>query len=70
LDGPDRHASIFPAASHLRRLQKVIYARSCGFDVTLVRREPDETVDDRLSGKLERKCSARSAAKRTSRSSS
>jgi len=27
--------------------------RSCGFDVSLVRLEPDETVDDRLSGKLE-----------------
>jgi hypothetical protein len=27
--------------------------RACGFDLSLVRYKPDETVDDRLSGKLE-----------------
>jgi transcriptional regulator with XRE-family HTH domain len=27
--------------------------RSCGYDVSLVRYQPDETVDDRLSGKRE-----------------
>lgn len=27
--------------------------RACGFDVSLVRYEPDETADDRLGGKLE-----------------
>ena len=27
--------------------------RACGFDVSLVRYEPDESADDRLSGKLE-----------------
>lgn len=27
--------------------------RACGFDLSLVRYEPDETVDERLSGKLE-----------------
>lgn len=25
--------------------------RSCGYDISLIRYEPDETVDDRLSGK-------------------
>jgi transcriptional regulator with XRE-family HTH domain len=37
-----------PGFDTVRRL-----LRSCGFDVSLVRYEPDETVDERLSGKLE-----------------
>jgi len=40
--------AVEPGFDTVRRL-----LRSCGFDVSLVRYEPDETVDDRLSGKLE-----------------
>lgn len=40
--------AVEPGFDTVRRL-----LRSCGFDVSLVRHEPDEIVDDRLSGKLE-----------------
>lgn len=40
--------AVEPGFDTVRRL-----LRSCGFDVSLVRYEPDETVDTRLSGKLE-----------------
>ena len=40
--------AVEPGFETVRRL-----LRSCGFDVSLVRYEQDETVDDRLSGKLE-----------------
>ncbi len=40
--------AVEPGFDTVRRL-----LRSCGFDVSLVRYEPDATVDVRLSGKLE-----------------
>jgi transcriptional regulator with XRE-family HTH domain len=40
--------AVEPGFDTVRRL-----LRGCGFDVSLVRYEPDETVDDRLSGRLE-----------------
>ena len=40
--------TVEPGFDTVRRL-----LRGCGFDVSLVRYEPDTTVDDRLSGKLE-----------------
>jgi transcriptional regulator with XRE-family HTH domain len=40
--------AVEPGFDTVRRL-----LRSCGFDVSLVRYEQDETVDQRLSGKLE-----------------
>ena len=40
--------AVEPGFDTVRRL-----LRSCGFDVSLVRYEPDETADVRLSGKLE-----------------
>jgi transcriptional regulator with XRE-family HTH domain len=40
--------AVEPSFDTVRRL-----LRACGFDVSLVRYEPDETVDDRLSMKLE-----------------
>lgn len=40
--------AVEPGFDTVRRL-----LRSCGFDVSLVRYEPDEAVDDRLTGKLE-----------------
>jgi transcriptional regulator with XRE-family HTH domain len=40
--------AVEPGFDTVRRL-----LRSCGFDVSLVRFEPDETIDDRLGGKLE-----------------
>lgn len=40
--------AVEPGFDTVRRL-----LRSCGFDVSLVRYEPDETVDARLRGKLE-----------------
>jgi transcriptional regulator with XRE-family HTH domain len=40
--------TVEPGFDTVRRL-----LRACGFDVSLVRFEPDETVDLRLGGKLE-----------------
>ena len=40
--------AVEPGFDTVRRL-----LRSCGFDVSLVRYEPDETADVRLSGRLE-----------------
>ena len=40
--------AVEPGFDTVRRL-----LRSCGFDVSLVRYEPDESADVRLSGKLE-----------------
>jgi transcriptional regulator with XRE-family HTH domain len=40
--------TVEPGFDTVRRL-----LRSCGFDVSLVRYEPDEAVDARLSGRLE-----------------
>ena len=40
--------AVEPGFDTVRRL-----LRACGFDVSLVRYEPDEAVDDRLSRKLE-----------------
>jgi transcriptional regulator with XRE-family HTH domain len=40
--------TVEPGFDSVRRL-----LRSCGFDVSLVRYEPDEAVDVRLSGRLE-----------------
>jgi transcriptional regulator with XRE-family HTH domain len=40
--------AVEPGFDTVRRL-----LRTCGFDVSLVRYEPDETVDVRLAGKLE-----------------
>ena len=40
--------AVEPGFDTVRRL-----LRSCGYDLSLVRYEPDETVDDRLSGKRE-----------------
>ena len=40
--------AVEPGFDTVRRL-----LRSCGFDVSLVRYEPDTTADERLSGKLE-----------------
>jgi transcriptional regulator with XRE-family HTH domain len=40
--------AVEPGFDTVRRL-----LRSCGFDVSLVRYEPDESADQRLSGKLE-----------------
>ena len=38
--------TVEPGFDTVRRL-----LRSCGYDITLIRYVPDETVDDRLSGK-------------------
>jgi transcriptional regulator with XRE-family HTH domain len=38
--------TVEPGFDTVRRL-----LRACGYDVTVIRYEPDETVDDRLSGK-------------------
>ena len=40
--------AVEPGFDTVRRL-----LRACGFDVALVRYEPDASVDDRLSGKLQ-----------------
>jgi transcriptional regulator with XRE-family HTH domain len=40
--------NVEPGFDTVRRL-----LRSCGYDLSVVRYEPDETVDDRLSGKRE-----------------
>lgn len=40
------HGAVDPGFDTVRKL-----LRSCGYDLSLIRYEPDETVDDRLSGK-------------------